>query len=145
MENNDDELNKLKIENEIKKMKLSLEHGANFLSSKENKLPPRSRQRPAGGLNFDFKKAAIFDRINRTLNHSMLIKKIPTFYVGIFFKSLLTYLDTLPNRVCWWYFYGLTLTTINNLSFLFCYQNHPCPSFPTLHLQQLPHQQELEY
>jgi len=40
MENNEDELNKLRIDNEIKKMKLSLEHGANFLSSKENKLPP---------------------------------------------------------------------------------------------------------
>ncbi len=40
MENNEDELNKIRIENEIKKMKLSLEHGANFLSSDENKLPP---------------------------------------------------------------------------------------------------------
>jgi len=40
MENNEDELNKLRIDNEIKKMKLSLEHGANFSSSDDNKLPP---------------------------------------------------------------------------------------------------------
>lgn len=40
MENNEDELNKLRIENEIKKMKLSLEYGANFFSDGENKLPP---------------------------------------------------------------------------------------------------------
>ena len=36
----EDELNRLRIENEIKKMKLSLEHGANFFSPSEKKLPP---------------------------------------------------------------------------------------------------------
>lgn len=40
MENKEDELNNLRIENEIKKMKLSLEHGASFFSPSENKLPP---------------------------------------------------------------------------------------------------------
>ncbi|MBI2270269.1 MAG: hypothetical protein HYU69_07915 [Bacteroidetes bacterium] len=35
-----EELNKLRIENEIKKMKLSLEHGANFFSEGEKKLSP---------------------------------------------------------------------------------------------------------
>lgn len=40
MKNNEDELNNLRIENEIKKMKLSLEHGANFFSDGEKKLPP---------------------------------------------------------------------------------------------------------
>jgi hypothetical protein len=40
MEDKEDELNKLRIENEIKKMKLSLEHGANFFSPSENKLSP---------------------------------------------------------------------------------------------------------
>lgn len=40
MENKEDELNNLRIENEIKKMKLSLEQGANFFSDGENKLPP---------------------------------------------------------------------------------------------------------
>ncbi len=40
MENKEDDLNKLGIENEIKKMKLSLEHSANFLSPSENKLSP---------------------------------------------------------------------------------------------------------
>lgn len=40
MENKEDDLNKLRIENEIKKMKLSLEHGANFFSPSENKLSP---------------------------------------------------------------------------------------------------------
>jgi len=36
----EEELNTLRIENEIKKMKLSLEHGAKFFSTSENKLPP---------------------------------------------------------------------------------------------------------
>lgn len=40
MDENKDKLNKIRIENEIKKMKLSLEHGAIFSSSDENKLPP---------------------------------------------------------------------------------------------------------
>lgn len=40
MENNENGLNKLRMENEIKKMKLSLEHGATFFSPSENNLPP---------------------------------------------------------------------------------------------------------
>ena len=39
MENEEEKLNQLKIENEIKKMKLSLEYGANFFSPTTNKLP----------------------------------------------------------------------------------------------------------
>lgn len=42
MENEEDELNKLRIENEIKKMKLSLEQGASFFPlSEKNYLPNR--------------------------------------------------------------------------------------------------------
>lgn len=40
MEDKEDELNNLRIENEIKKMKLSLEHGASFFSPSEKKLSP---------------------------------------------------------------------------------------------------------
>ncbi|HVA99085.1 MAG TPA: hypothetical protein VNG53_09335 [Bacteroidia bacterium] len=40
MENKEDELNRIRIENEIKKMKLSLEHGASFFSPSEKKLSP---------------------------------------------------------------------------------------------------------
>lgn len=41
MENEEDELNKLRIENEIKKLKLSLEHGTSFFSPSEKKLSPQ--------------------------------------------------------------------------------------------------------
>ena len=40
MENEEDELNKLRIENEIKKMKLSLEQGTSFFPFSEKKLSP---------------------------------------------------------------------------------------------------------
>lgn len=40
MEGNEDELYNLSFENELKKMKISLEHGANFFSDEENDLPP---------------------------------------------------------------------------------------------------------
>ncbi len=40
MENIDDELNNLRMENEIKKIKLSLEHGADFSLSPDSKLSP---------------------------------------------------------------------------------------------------------
>ncbi len=40
MENKEDELNRIRIENEIKKMKLSLEQGASFFSPSEKKLSP---------------------------------------------------------------------------------------------------------
>jgi hypothetical protein len=40
MENEEEELNNLRIENEIKKIKLSLEHGTTFFSPSENKLSP---------------------------------------------------------------------------------------------------------
>ncbi len=40
MENTEDNLNELRIDNEIKKIKLSLEHGATFFSSSEQKMPP---------------------------------------------------------------------------------------------------------
>ena len=40
MENKEDELDRIRIENEIKKMKLSLEHGASFFSPSEKKLSP---------------------------------------------------------------------------------------------------------
>ncbi len=38
--NEEDKLNEQRVENEIKKMKLSLEHGASFFPSPENKMPP---------------------------------------------------------------------------------------------------------
>ena len=40
MKDQEEELNKLRVENEIKKMKLTLEYGANFSTPSENKLPP---------------------------------------------------------------------------------------------------------
>jgi len=40
MENKEEELNNLRIENEIKKMKLSMEYGASFFSPFETKLSP---------------------------------------------------------------------------------------------------------
>jgi len=40
MKDQEEELNKLRVENEIKKMKLTLEYGANFSTPSENNLPP---------------------------------------------------------------------------------------------------------
>ena len=40
MENKEGKLNKLRIENEIKKMKMSLEQGTGFFSPSEKKLSP---------------------------------------------------------------------------------------------------------
>ena len=40
MENEEERLENLRIENEVKKIKLSLEHGMNFNDSESNKLPP---------------------------------------------------------------------------------------------------------
>lgn len=71
--NKEDELNNLRIENEIKKMKLSLEHGAEFFSPSDKKLPPELESQWLNQVQ-QFEDA--YEKSNRVLIYDLLEKPV---------------------------------------------------------------------